>query len=306
MYRRESILPESKEHWLKMRSEVLTSTEISALFGVNPYMTEFELYLHKSAKQPIHINENERMKWGTRLQDAIANGIAEDKGWSIRPMAEFITLPDLRLGSSFDYEIRSQDSLLEIKNVDSLIYRDKWIDDGITLEAPPHIELQLQHQMLVAGKKKGWICAFVGGNSITMIERDLREDISNAIIKKSKEFWKNIDNNYMPEPNFDTDSRAVIEMNSFADQGTVMLADDRVKMLAIEYKTFSDAEKMAQKNKEKAKAQILSIIGSSEKVKGEGFSISAGMIAGADVSFKRETYRGFKINFTKQQRTFSL
>ena len=69
------------------------------------------------------------MKWGTRLQDSIAMGIAQDQGWSIRPMKEYITDTDLRLGASFDFAI-GDDGLLEIKNVDSLVFHKQWESDG--------------------------------------------------------------------------------------------------------------------------------------------------------------------------------
>jgi len=115
-----SILPESKKHWLELRSKVITSTEASALFNLNPYMTQFELWHRKKNLDIVEIDENERMKWGNYLQDAIASGIAQENNWQIRPMKEFLIDTDLQAGSSFDFEITSEPAILEIKNVDSL------------------------------------------------------------------------------------------------------------------------------------------------------------------------------------------
>lgn len=295
--KRNVVVPSSKEEWLKLRSEVITSTEVSALFGCSPYITEFELFYQKKNKSIVTIDENERMKWGSRLQDSIAIGVAEDYNWQIRKMEEFISVPEIRIGSSFDYMVNS-DSILEIKNVDYLQYKEKWIDDGINLEAPPHIELQLQHQMLVAQKQKGFIVALVAGNQIVKIEREANSNIQASILMACSRFWKRIENDDQPEINFERDASTVIEMYSNSNGKTISVGDD-VKMLALEYKTFSDAEKNAKEKKEQAKAKILSIIQDNEKAIGDGFSISAGVVAATDVSFRREAYRNFRVNIKK-------
>ncbi len=50
-----------------MRVQDITSSEISALFGLSPYKTAFELYHEKRAGEVMRIEENTRMKWGKRL-----------------------------------------------------------------------------------------------------------------------------------------------------------------------------------------------------------------------------------------------
>ena len=108
-----SVVPNDKSHWLKLRHKNVNSTEASCLYGANPYMTEFELYHHKRSEDYVAIEESEPMKWGSRLQDAIAYGVAADQGWkNPRPMKEYIYLNDVRLGSSFDFESTRQDAFI--------------------------------------------------------------------------------------------------------------------------------------------------------------------------------------------------
>ena len=99
--------PENKAHWLELRSMDITSTEVSALFGISPYKTHFELWHQHKDGLITEIEENERMRWGSRLQNAIAEGIAEDEGWQIRLMDEYVRDPARRMGSSFDFGIES-------------------------------------------------------------------------------------------------------------------------------------------------------------------------------------------------------
>ena len=143
----ETIQIESREQWLQERTKDVTSTEVSALYGLSPYKTEFELFHEKRDGLVVNIQSNERMRWGNRLEAAIAHGAAEEMGWQIAKLNVYMRDIDARIGSSFDFEIKSSSQgpgILEIKNVDWLQYQRNWIDDGAgNIEAPEHIELQI-------------------------------------------------------------------------------------------------------------------------------------------------------------------
>ena len=146
-----------RQQWLQERAKDVTSTEVSALFGLSPYKTEFELFHEKRDNAIVAIPENERMKWGNRLESIIAHSAAEDYGWEIAKLNVYMRKPEYRMGSSFDFEILSSSDgpgILEIKNVDGIQYAKNWIDDGQgNIEAPNHIEMQIQHQMEVADRE---------------------------------------------------------------------------------------------------------------------------------------------------------
>src|SRR5687768_166765 len=101
----ETIEPKNEQHWRELRSQDITSTEVSALFGVSPYTTLFELWHRKRDRTVVDFESTERMKWGNRLQDAVATGIAEDQKWRIRRMTEYMRDPLLKMGASFDFAI---------------------------------------------------------------------------------------------------------------------------------------------------------------------------------------------------------
>lgn len=288
------VIPESKAHWLEMRHKNISSTEAPVLYNASPYQTLFEMY-HAKRSDDLHlIQENERMVWGNRLQDAIANGVAADKCWVIRPMNEYIALPEYRLGSSFDYMIGENEAILEIKNVDSLVFNNKWTED----EAPAHIELQVQTQMLVSGITKCYICALVGGNRIHIIERDYNPKIGESILKQAKKFWAMT---APPSIDFERDAKFIKELYSFAEPNKMIEPTERLDELAICYKELQKQSKQIESGLEAVKAEMLSIMQDAEKVKGQGYSISAGMVAEAQVSYTRKAYRTFKIFFKKDK-----
>jgi len=115
---------ESREKWLDLRQHNINSTESPCLFGASPYGTKYELYFQKKDQIRIDIEETERMRIGSKLEAAIAELAAEEHGFKIRPKKEYISIPELKMGSSFDYEAIAEDgtplALAECKNVDSL------------------------------------------------------------------------------------------------------------------------------------------------------------------------------------------
>lgn len=303
----ERISFDSKEEWLKLRSQDITSTEVSALFGLNPWFTEFELYHQKINEEIIEIEDNERMKWGRRLEDAIAAGFAEENEWTVKPFKDYARLPDKRTGSSFDYEVclgENESELLEIKNVDSLIYRDKWtIEEGKVIEAPPHIELQLQHQLGVTSWKRGHIGALVGGNNANLLTRNRDEEIIGAINEKVAAFWKRVADRNPPEPDFEQDAKFISRLYDYAEPGKSVSCEgnDQMTELALIYDHHGKIAREAEKKKQAAKAQMLTLIGNSEKVRGDGFSISAGVVGPKEISYTREGYRNFRVYIKKQK-----
>jgi putative phage-type endonuclease len=270
--------------WLAQRTRDVTSTESAALFGMSPYVTAFDLWHRKRSGNVPEFKSNDRMKWGNRLEAAIAHGIAEEQGWEIRPMKEYMRDPDARMGSSFDFVITNlgEPVHLEIKNVDYLAFRDGWIehDDG-SMEAPEHIEMQVQHQMAVSGFKRAYIGAFVGGNRGVVIERERDEDVIKAIRAKVAEFWRTVDAGQEPDPVMPDDAEVVIRLNQYAEPGKVLDAssDEEITRLVAEYKALCAQRDNLKDDAEVAKAALLKAIGDAEKVLVDGFSISAGMIA---------------------------
>lgn len=296
-------LPETQEAWLALRTRDLTSTDMAALFGISPYMTEYELWYRKKSQDINELEENERMKWGNRLQDAIAAGICQDNGWAmLRRKDEYMRIAELRLGSSFDFEVNDGRIILEIKNVGVDAFSKGWLIDGDNIQAPPHIELQAQHQLLVDGKaQEVKIGALIGGNQVVLISRQPDEEVFKAIIEKSATFWKSIDAGISPAPNFVRDAEFIAKLYKYSEPGKVITATDRMADLAETYKIQKDIAKSAEDLAKGSKAELLTLIGDAEKVMGDGFSISAGMIGPKHIEYERAGYRDFRIYANKHK-----
>lgn len=183
----------TEEAWLANRVHDLTSSDVPCLFGCG-YQSYEELLHHKKSKILPNILKNERMEWGIALQDSIAHEFARINNWVISKKEEYIRIPELRIGSSFDFEIHgnTEEKLLEIKNISQDAYK-KWIK-GFEIEASPYIEIQVQHQLLVSGLNEAYIGCLIAGCQGIVLPRKANSKIQQAILTKSKEFWQRIDN----------------------------------------------------------------------------------------------------------------
>lgn len=298
--------PENREHWLSLRLRDVTSTEVSALFGLNPYFTKFELWHKKKAKViDSEAAASERMKWGTRLQKALASGIIEDHfpGGTLSEMDNYISLPEFRAGSSFDYLLNYQGEsmLFEAKNVDASEYNRKWTAD----EAPPHIEMQFQHEMLVSGVSKLVNGTLIGGNKSAVLMRERNDAICGAIVLKVREFWESIEKDIPPDPVFPDDASFLVKLYSYAEPGKDILPPPGLDDLVHAYQEKSAKIAELEKMRGVEKAKIIQLIGDAEKVRGADYKISAGMVGPAQVSYERKPYRNFKIFKTSMKEVVS-
>lgn len=302
-------IPADEAHWLELRLNDLTSTDIAALFGLSPYRTKFELWHEKASRQAVKLPDNPRMRWGRRLESTVAEGIAEDAGWQIRPMKEYMTLPACRVGASFDFRVRARrdaedsadDAILEIKTVDALAFRNGWVIEQDYIEAPSHIELQVQHQMLVSGLRRAFIGVLIGGNRIEVLERHADDQVHAGIVAKARAFWDSIDRNEPPAPVMPDDAAAVIRLNQHAEPGKLLDARDNpaIAEIVARYHELSRQSAAIADEREAVKAELLTAIGDAEKVLLDGYSISAGVVGPAEVAYTRPGYRNLRITAKK-------
>jgi len=263
---------QTEQEWLDLRTKDITSTDVAALFDLSPYKTAFELFHEKRDGLSGSFKPSERMRWGNRLEAAIANGAAEDHGFVVQPLKVYMRDPELRVGSSFDFEILHPEhgkGIMEIKNVDSLIYKRNWKDDGNgNIEAPEHIELQVQHQMLVSGYEWCAIVPFVGGNSTRIVFRRADPEIAKAIAKRVTDFWKQVDANEAPSADYSRDADMIAQLYSQVNQGEIVDCkdDDVLGNLVEQYQSAKQSQAHFEKMADGFKARILERVKTAEKI----------------------------------------
>lgn len=276
----------SEEQWLAERARDVTSTEVAALYGASPYVTEFELWHRKRLGTSVKAEPSERVTWGKRLEATIAAGIAEDTGWKVRPSRVYVRVPDLRLGASFDFFVEADDpargsGVLEIKNVDKHVFSDQWeeLSRGVYM-APAHIELQLQAQLDVRDYSWGAIAALVGGNEIHLLPRDRDRDVGDDLRRRVNAFWQSIAAEREPSADYSRDADFIAgELRRSARAGVVVVADRFVEPLVARYAEAHRARKAATEECEALKAEILHHVGAAARIDSTLGRITCGDVA---------------------------
>ncbi len=298
---REVIEYTTEEAWLEQRLTDITSTEVSALFGASPYETEFSLWHRKRNREHSPYIENERTLWGKRLQDSIATGIGQDNGWAVTPMTEYIRIPRFRAGSSFDWRIADLDgvpALLEIKNVDGIQFAQKWDknDEEGYIEGPPHIELQVQYQMLVAGVTRAVIGVLVGGNTHYALHREALPDVQNDILAAVTAFWRSIEAGIEPKPDYERDYARIAELHrAVSDQKEIRIDDSTYEAICEAHEKASEQEKAAKLVKDVCKARIVEYVKDAGLAISPGYRVASWGIKGGEYTVTRRPGRGMRI-----------
>ena len=287
---------QSEAIWLALRAEDITATKVSALFGCNPWLTEFELWHQIKNKSVESLADNEAMEVGRDFEATIAQYIAKKQGYEIKPKKHYMRLEGLGIGCSFDYEITKPfEAIFEIKNVGEASFKNNWKEEGEDIQAPLYQEFQFQHELLVSGASKLITGAMVGGNRHKVLTRLPDEKVHKAILEKCAAFRQSIKEGKEPSPNFERDAAFIAKLFNKASVGTEVEADSEIDALVDDYQEHLEAESKAKTQKEILKAKILMKVGDAAKVKGDDYSISLGETKGSTYTTVRKPGRSFRI-----------
>lgn len=312
--------PRKESTWHKLRAGDITATSAAALFGVSPYMTPFDLFHRLAGTIEVVISETERMTWGKRLQNAIAYGVCEDNGWEIVDDHPYLYAKSTvypGTGASPDYIIRDPRDPdkgfggLEIKNVDLFVAKDDWDEE----EAPPHIEFQAHHQMMVCGFRWNVIAGLIGGNSVRQYIRDYDEEVAAELAKRCAEMHEMVRTGTPPPPDYLKDYDTIRALYRHAtpaksfdidlpDPDSELDADHLTKL--IEAKHSADiAKKLAEEDAKRATAELLDYIKDTETVFGGGWKVSATTThrAASVVNYPETTFRNCRVSKPKPKGT---
>jgi putative phage-type endonuclease len=157
-----------RESWLAARRELVTASDAGAILGVDPRRGPLAVYAEKVGG--LEVEDSAPMKWGRRLEDAIAEGYAEETGRPVEapPLFEITRHPSIPwLGATLDRRTQGSEKSpapvpesgqapLQLKAV-SEWKRKEWDE-----EPPLGYQIQVQIEMACAQARWGSLCAFVG------------------------------------------------------------------------------------------------------------------------------------------------
>jgi len=264
--------------WYELRERNVGASEVAALFDANPYTSRYKLWhIKKGTMVPDDLSGNERVEAGNRYEAAIIEWANDKYGTDFRQPLIYVEHPTVKgMGCTPDAIAASNPkALAQIKCVDPVVFGRDWECDGDTItSAPPHIVLQCHAEMACTGAEENNLIVAVGLSGIRRMVIHKDPDIEAAICSEVDIFWRSIETNDEPSPDYKVDRQAVgsVRFNRLKSEGgSIDEADFTGNNLlsdAIDrYKRASDTAKEADAAKEAASCEILKIMGVLKKAK---------------------------------------
>jgi putative phage-type endonuclease len=272
-----------RELWKETRRTTgVSASKVPAILGLSPFESPMSCWAWYRGDLPDP-DETPQMRWGTKLQDLVAETVAADEG------LEYTR--DERLLQSVDNEIflatpdgwfRADDALDlgEVKTTKSGSY---W-EEGI----PSYIEAQVQAQLFVTGMDRARIAVFFRSEADhfwDFIERD-EAWINNVMLPRVEEFWEKVKSGEPPDADgLDRTAEAIKAVWPRAEVGKIVTLGDEMLALHEELEEIKAANRVSEKRKK----EIENIL----KAKLEDAEV--GHIEGTDVAYtyknqRREAY----------------
>ncbi len=319
------------------RAHNIGASEVPALFSaawldegaapddLDPFETRYGLWMRKAGRlkpqEESAATLSDRKFWGNVLEAAIAHGVAQLTGWKVKP-GGFVEHPTLRgMSSTTDFEVQAgaHDAVLEIKNVDRLMFRRWpervepgvwWWKKGEWVEAerqPPfRIKLQVQAQMACTGLPSGIAAPLVGGNELHLYRIDRHPGVIARIEQEVQAFWESIDAGTPPDPNWELDADTVAALLGHVRPGSVvdLRGNSEALALALAYDDARKREKGAEKEKKGLGAQIRHLVGDAERALFDGgYALWCGEVEETWVEgYNRAPYRGFLLTHSAKRK----
>lgn len=198
----------SRADFTKERMTGIGGSDAGAICGVNPYKTQYEVWLEKRGLTQSQ-DESEAMRWGLILEKPILKEYERISGNKARPHDALVRHPQYEyMIAHVDGIIVSPDGskvegILEIKTAGEFAKKD-WGMPGTDI-IPESYNLQVQHYMAVLGLPYADVAALIGGRDFRIYHILRNELIINYLIQREGEFWELVKNG-TPPPIDDSES----------------------------------------------------------------------------------------------------
>ncbi|CAM8660552.1 COG5377 Phage-related protein, predicted endonuclease [Comamonadaceae bacterium] len=190
----------SREDWLSVRRNGIGSSDAAAAVGLNPYKSQLALWMEKTGRDdlfaPIDVNDDSTpVYWGSLLEPIVAASYAKRTGNRVRKVNAVLQHPDHPwMLANLDREVVGvpEVQILECKTAG--VQGARLWKDGV----PEYVQLQVQHQLAVTGKRAADVAVLIGGQEL-QIHRIKRDDVLiERLIQLEEVFWGYVQSDIAP------------------------------------------------------------------------------------------------------------
>jgi putative phage-type endonuclease len=256
----EALSYESHEEWLAIRRTGIGGSDAPAVVGLNPYATAYDVYLDKrQEREPVDLSQNAAVRWGNRLEDAIAEEYSEQTGRVVHRVKRVLRRRDRPyLIASLDRRVVGDSRGLEIKTAGAHMAGD-WGESG-TDHIPEQYLVQVQHYMAVTGYASFDVAVLIGGRDFRIFVVDRDEELIASMMDPLAEFWRRVEAGEPPAVSTPDDAR---RLHPLSKKFEVVATADIVAAVTQTRKLRAEIEELEVAQK-RLDAQIMDYMGDAD------------------------------------------
>jgi putative phage-type endonuclease len=256
-----SALP-NRDAFLAERSTGIGGSDAAAVVGLNPYKTNFQLWEEKCGlREPDDLSDNQAVKWGSRLEDVVADAFAEESGLTVHRVNQTLRSADHPfMLAHLDRRIVGQKRGLEVKTAGHWAAQsDQWGETG-TDQVPEQYLLQCVHYMAVTGYDAFHLAVLIAGNDLRVYTIPRDQTLIDALIIREAEFWKLVQTRTAPSVVDLADARRAFPVSRDRE----IEASTEIATTDLELRRVEADLKQLESRQEELKGQICGFMGEAD------------------------------------------
>lgn len=310
----EIIKPADRHAWLEARREDVTASDASALLGIHPYKTAFDLWAEKTGRKP-EAEENKVLRRGRILEYAAIDMLREDyPDWEITHSYNNRYFRDVEahLGATPDAFVRipgrKGQGIIQIKTASDFSAKN-WIDpETREFVTPLHVAVQAMIEAELTKANYAMVALLVSGHGLdlhppfliplreTEEDRIRTERLLQRIRDEVADFWRVVTAGGRPDTDWKRDGELIEDLYE-PDGRVIDLSRDNLLPAVCDEKARIATEKGAiEKRLKEIKAELLDKMGGASAARiADGRTITAKTVNRAGYEVKPTSYVDVRI-----------
>lgn len=214
------IYPADRGAWLAARNLDITASTASALLGVSPWVSAYQLWAEKTGRLSEQ-SVTDAMQRGLDFEEVVVKRLRRERpDWEIEYRADntYFRDPNARIGATPDTFATRPDrygqGTVQLKTKSSHSFRREWIDhDTGEVIVPVDTAIQTIIEAHLTGSVWAAVAVLVvDPYDFHVLDVPLHARIYQRIKAKVAEFWALVDSGKEPDPDWSRDGAAVLDV----------------------------------------------------------------------------------------------
>lgn len=288
-----STATQDRTEWLAERRKGVGGSDAPVVAGLSKWKSPHELYLEKRGELPApDLDDVEHIRWGIRLEDAVADEYAERTGRKVRRVNRVLQHPEYPfMLASLDRDVVGEKRILEIKTTGDAAFRaNEWGAEGSD-EVPDVYFVQVQHYLAVTRAELADLAVLIGGQRMKIYEIPRDDAFIADLIEAERGFWTCVESGTPPAIDWSHPTALdMIKRRYPGTDGTSIILPRDAALLHAELEAVKIDKKELEDRGRALTAELLSMMGTA----------AVGLLPGGVGSYRRREVAAAEIAYTRK------